>query len=666
MPETPLLGLPILEAAQAQKHVTHNEALLLLDAQIHLSAISRTLGTPPASPAEGDRYLVAAGATGAWTGQGGRLAFRQSGAWIFATPREGWRLWIADEEKFLLFDGVLWRDLQEISALSNMELLGVNATADAGNRLAVSSAGVLFTHEGSDQRLKLNKQAAADTASLLYQTNFSGRAEMGLAGDDDFHVKVSADGATWKEALVVNRATGEVSLPFTSAAVQDGDKGDIDVASGVWHFGRTNGSPGNGIADDAPFWNDALAAGRTVVLSDRKSYLLKSPVIFSLDGTGIVAPMGARVKMSTAAGAFDNNVFADRYSISNTGGFKYAVAIHADGVDGVVLEGFGIAPDQWPETGGAERYLKAISLKNCDEARITGVEASLFSRSRGIISVNDCDRIVIDRPYIHHCWSNLTIGSASSLQVTAIDVDDDADFGSRYGKITGGRFEHLTVGEAARQALGYQTDAINFEGTGTKPTLGWVVAQNHFYNLGEAVDCFGSENLITGNAMSFCFATGVKLIHGARNNRVEGNVFTATGLSAIAVNGSNIISGPADGNQIVHNTVLGVTPDIDWMNADGGYSYQRSANGGLRAWSASNTCGINVNPFDPVTRLSTPINTVVCDNDIDLGSGAKFGIFVDDHPPATRSSVCPIRSAMRRRTASATCGAILSEIRWNR
>ena len=215
MSETPLLSLPILEASQAQKHVTHNEALLILDAAIQMSVIARNATTPPVSPPEGVRYLLGASPSGAWAGHGGKLAVRQLGGWIFAVPREGWRLWAEDDDKLFVFDGTVWRDIQAIDVLSNMSRLGVNTTADASNRLAVSSPGVLFSHSGSDQRLKINKQAAGDTGSVLFQTNFSGRAEMGLTGDNDFHVKVSADGTTWNEALVVDRATGSVSLPST-------------------------------------------------------------------------------------------------------------------------------------------------------------------------------------------------------------------------------------------------------------------------------------------------------------------------------------------------------------------------------------------------------------------------------------------------------------------
>ena len=58
----------------------------------------------------------------------------------------------------------------------------------------------------------MNKAEPGQTASLLFQTGFSGRAEIGLAGNDDVSVKVSADGGTWRDALSVQAATGGVTL----------------------------------------------------------------------------------------------------------------------------------------------------------------------------------------------------------------------------------------------------------------------------------------------------------------------------------------------------------------------------------------------------------------------------------------------------------------------
>ncbi len=106
--ETPHLRLPLLAAAQAQKHVTVNEALSRLDALAQLAVDSRSLGAPPDSPAEGARHLVPSGAEGAWSGRDGALALFLNGGWEFLSPVEGWRLWVVDERKTLRRDGAGW------------------------------------------------------------------------------------------------------------------------------------------------------------------------------------------------------------------------------------------------------------------------------------------------------------------------------------------------------------------------------------------------------------------------------------------------------------------------------------------------------------------------------------------------------------------------------
>ena|ERR1041385_8662813 len=57
----------------------------------------------------------------------------------------------------------------------------------------------------------MSKESAAKTLSLLLQDNFSGRAEVGLTGDDDFHFKVSADGSSWLDAITIDRTTGKLT-----------------------------------------------------------------------------------------------------------------------------------------------------------------------------------------------------------------------------------------------------------------------------------------------------------------------------------------------------------------------------------------------------------------------------------------------------------------------
>jgi hypothetical protein len=134
MPETSSLQLPMLVAEQAQKHVTHNEALRALDAIVQLSVLDRDLTAPPGSPDEGDRYIVGASATGAWDVHDDEIAAWQDGVWTFYTPNEGWRAWVEDESELVVWTGAAWSDLSLlITVLQNLALLGVGTTADATN-----------------------------------------------------------------------------------------------------------------------------------------------------------------------------------------------------------------------------------------------------------------------------------------------------------------------------------------------------------------------------------------------------------------------------------------------------------------------------------------------------------------------------------------------------
>lgn len=115
MSTTPRLKLPLLAAEQAQKHVTHNEALTRLDAIVQLSVKSRSLAAAPGAPAEGDRYIVNAGGSGAWSGWDDKIALRADGQWWLVEPVAGWLARVDDEGVLLAFDGTGWGafDLEE-------------------------------------------------------------------------------------------------------------------------------------------------------------------------------------------------------------------------------------------------------------------------------------------------------------------------------------------------------------------------------------------------------------------------------------------------------------------------------------------------------------------------------------------------------------------------
>lgn len=195
------LSLPFIQPSQAQKHVTHNEALLRLDTVVQLSVQSIGAQTPPAAPENGEIYALGTSATGDWAGQDGKLACYSDNAWGFIAPQDGWRAFNFDDQGLHVFSSGTW--LPVVPPLQNLAGLGVGTTSDAVNRLAVASDAALFTHDGSDHRLTINKASASDTASLVMQSGWSGRAEMGLTGDEDFHIRTSPDGNTWTSALTL-------------------------------------------------------------------------------------------------------------------------------------------------------------------------------------------------------------------------------------------------------------------------------------------------------------------------------------------------------------------------------------------------------------------------------------------------------------------------------
>jgi hypothetical protein len=94
---------------------------------------------------------------------------------------------------------------------SGLAAIGVGTAADPNNPLSVYGASALFN--GANFNVTLNKSAAANTASILFEDGFSGRAQVGLVGDDNLHLKVSPSGSSWIDALIINTTTGQANFP---------------------------------------------------------------------------------------------------------------------------------------------------------------------------------------------------------------------------------------------------------------------------------------------------------------------------------------------------------------------------------------------------------------------------------------------------------------------
>ena len=346
MPDTShILSLPYILPAQAQKHVTHNEALRLLDVMVQLAVLSRALNAAPAVPVIGDRYIVAAAAVGAWAGQVGKIALYTVTGWQFFTPLAGWQAHVLAESVTVVYSGLVWATPPVVATVP---MLGVNATADSTNRLSVQSAATLFSNAGAGHQVKVNKATVGDTASLLFQTGFSGRAEMGLAGNDSFAIKVSADGTTFTQALSVDPTGGSVSLakpailtgqasdpasPSNGTIWHNSTSGEIKVRAGgatqvVGGGGVTDGDKGDiTVSGGGAAW--AIDAG-AVTLAKMASVATATILGRSTAGTGApeaLTATQARTVLNVADGATANSPNATLLARANHTGSQVASTI---------------------------------------------------------------------------------------------------------------------------------------------------------------------------------------------------------------------------------------------------------------------------------------------------------------------------------------------------
>ena len=216
------LGLTYLAAGQLQKHVTLNETLTRLDALVQTCVVSRSVVDQPTAPGDGALYILPEDAEGsAWSVyETGALLRFEGGVWTVVPAPDGLVALVADEGLLLIRADGEWRPAgEQLDVVQGLSRLGVGTWADAGNPFAAKLNTALWTARSTgeggdgDLRIALNKSSEADVLSLLFQSSYGGRAELGLIGGDDLTLKVSADGAVWTDALSIDRETGRIAAP---------------------------------------------------------------------------------------------------------------------------------------------------------------------------------------------------------------------------------------------------------------------------------------------------------------------------------------------------------------------------------------------------------------------------------------------------------------------
>lgn len=144
--ESVRLALPFLAAGQAQKELTHNEALALIDAGLAAAALSVGLNDPPAEPAAGQCWIVGDAPTGAWAGHIGALACWTESGWRFLPPVEGMAVWLTDQQLWAVREAAGW--IIGTARAARLVVEGLQVVGARGASVAAPVGGDVVDAEG--------------------------------------------------------------------------------------------------------------------------------------------------------------------------------------------------------------------------------------------------------------------------------------------------------------------------------------------------------------------------------------------------------------------------------------------------------------------------------------------------------------------------------------
>jgi hypothetical protein len=136
---TERLSLPFILPGQAQKEVSHNEALQLLDALVAGAIQGIATNDPPAAPAPGTCYLIGQAPSGEWAGHAGCIAVYADAGLRFIQPTEGMYFWVKSTQTFAVYGEGGW----EIGAVHAARVLvnGVQVVGERADAIADPSGG---------------------------------------------------------------------------------------------------------------------------------------------------------------------------------------------------------------------------------------------------------------------------------------------------------------------------------------------------------------------------------------------------------------------------------------------------------------------------------------------------------------------------------------------
>lgn len=284
---TARFSLPYIMPAQAQKHLTHNQALRYLDLFLNLSVIDDATPIPPPIAQENAAFIIPDGAMDAWSGRAAQVTVFWDGAWQFFTPVIGWTAWVQSRQSAITFNGNNW-----VTATQSEGGTDIKTAYDIAveNGFQGSESEWLTSLIGADGR------DGADGAI----------GPMGPKGDPG---TTNWDGLTDKPIF------------YSYFTIWAEENGDLNTGAKEWAFGNGNDSPA-GVGVILPFDCELFALGLSTegaasceveVLKNTESSgksvatTNQTKAVTSFETTAVSYASGDIVGFNTIIGSADSN-----------------------------------------------------------------------------------------------------------------------------------------------------------------------------------------------------------------------------------------------------------------------------------------------------------------------------------------------------------------------
>lgn len=192
------------EDSQVTGYVLFNRLIQRANAVVQSNPNGRQSAPPGGTPADGDHYILESSPSGAWSGFAQHdIAFffadQSVSGWLAISPQEGWRAYIRDEDRYVIFDGSKWVDLFTVSSS-----LGIRIT-DGGT--------------GVPTQLAIDQASTTTRAGTAGYTTFTGYAALGTGGGVWVPQALPSGYTNTNPGWIRHfNGTAEIAVPYVSLA----------------------------------------------------------------------------------------------------------------------------------------------------------------------------------------------------------------------------------------------------------------------------------------------------------------------------------------------------------------------------------------------------------------------------------------------------------------